>query len=715
MRRRELLTAFGAASVLGLAPKNLPAQNTSRPATGWSSGVKGTWPFVLPEVLNDWTAVHVDGFRAPLSACVYDGEELSGGAPLGGLGTGYFTLEGSGKLGFSSIFNDMAPPTKIFSDWLLVESGTRHAPLSTARVWYLGHFPVVDLQAAFDELPLEIGIRSFFPYIVGDAAVSNTPVALFELELRNTSSQLLPLKLILKFPAAPAGAELVVRGDGVSLNAAGKGNYSLDVTVPGQNQKHVTFAVGWFAPEWRDSSSEPRYNRYSQRFRSAEEVADFGHANHGVLLQRVIAWQEEVYRSAYPGWLQDALIQGLYNHAVNSVWIARTRHDDWWGKDGWFVLNHTHRAGPLVEPLICRHQGHFPLLFFPELEGSTMDAFRHYQISDGEIPFCFGMRTSMRDPQFECQHPLNSGQYAQMVHRLFLRAGNKDQLMHFYDSAKRGIRYQYSLDNDNSGLVNEQPHDPSGEAWSANQMYDSWPWQGVSSYVAGNWLATLQAGKALAEIAGDREFSVECTQRLAKAQQAFEQRLWNGSYYDLWNNKDAGTSNATCLANQLLGEWCSRVAGLGGVLPAGHVAKALETVERLNMAATSYGLINGVSSDGRPYDTKFRPALDFGINIFFCENLCAAMTFMYHGKKDVGLEIARRLYRTAAIKTRAPWNQSHILHGDSGMPIWGEDFYSNLIIWALPMALEGLSVKEFGGSGLAKNMLSAADAAKHRS
>ena len=38
---------------------------------------------------------------------------------------------------------------------------------------------------------------------------------------------------------------------------------------------HVTFAVGWFAPEWRDSSSEPRYNRYSQRFRSAEEVANF--------------------------------------------------------------------------------------------------------------------------------------------------------------------------------------------------------------------------------------------------------------------------------------------------------------------------------------------------------------------------------------------------------------------------------------------------------
>jgi uncharacterized protein (DUF608 family) len=645
---------------------------------------------------------------------VYDGAEVSSGVPLGGLGTGYFTLEGSGKVGLSSMFNDMAPPTKVFTDWLTVGNGTRNVPLSTAKVWYLGHYPVADLQAVFEELPLEVGVRSFSAYIVGDAAVSNTPLALFDLELRNTSNQPLPLKLLLKFPAAPAGAEVVVRGEGISSDAAGKGTHSVEVTVPSQGQKRVAFVVAWYAPIWRDSSTEPRYNRYSQRFRSAGEVAEFGHRNRQVLLERVLAWQGEVYRSANPPWLQDALVQGLYNHAMNSVWIARTRHDDWWGEDGWFVLNHTHRAGPLVEPLPCRHQGHFPLLFFfPDLEATTMDAFRHYQVSNGEIPFCFGMRTSMRDPQFECQHPVNSGHYAQMVHRLFLRTGNKGQLMGFYDSAKRAIRYQYTLDNDNSGLVNEQPHDPPGEAWSANQMYDSWPWQGVSSYVAGTWLATLQTGKRLAELAGDHDFAAECSERLARANQSFEQRLWNGSYYNLWSNKEAGTSNSTCLNNQLIGEWCSRVAGLGGALPPDHVGKALDAIEKLNMAATSYGLMDGVTSDGKPYDTGFRPTLDFGINIFVCENLCAAMTFMYHKRNDVGLEIARRLYQTAAIKTRCPWKQSHILHGDSGMPIWGEDFYSNLIVWALPMALQQMSVEEFTNSGLVKNMISAAAAEKH--
>jgi hypothetical protein len=126
------------------------------------------------------------------------------------------------------------------------------------------------------------------------------------------------------------------------------------------------------------------------------------------------------------------------------------------------------------------------------------------------------------------------------------------------------------------------------------------------------------------------------------------------------------------------------------------------------MAATSYGLINGVTPEGKPYDTKVHPEGDFGMNIFVGENLCAAMTLMYHGRKDVGLEIARRLYRTMAIKTRSPWNQRCLLHGDTGLPLWGDDYYSNVIIWAVPMALEGVSVKEFASTGLVQAMMKAA-------
>ena len=77
-----------------------------------------------------------------------------------------------------------------------------------------------------------------------------------------------------------------------------------------------------------------------------------------------------------------------------------------------------------------------------------------------------------------------------------------DLLAHFYDSAKRAIRYQHSLDDDGDSLVNDQAHVQPTELWPANQFYDIWPWWGTSAYVAGTWLATLTCGEAMAKADG---------------------------------------------------------------------------------------------------------------------------------------------------------------------------------------------------------------------
>jgi len=701
LKRREVLSGLGSLAALGLSSTGSSVQVPNNESVGH-------WPFRGSVALNQWTHISADGFSAPVPGYVYEGGLLESGVPLGALGTGYMTLEGNGKLGFSSIFNDLVPPRKLFADWLVVEAGTRHIPLSSARIFYWGHYPVADLCAGFGEVPFELGLRAFAPFIVGDAAASNTPAALFDLELRNLSDQPLALNLSLKFPPSPKGGALVVRGEGVVEKIPAEGTYSLPANVPAHGSRRLHFAVGWYAPAWRDSGGEPHLNRYSQRFRDAAEVAEFGLRHQELLLRQVLAWQNEIYRSDTPEWLQDGLVQGFYSLAKNSVWIARTRKDEWWGEDGWFTHSESHTGCPIVETMVCRMHGHFPLLFFfPGLEATTLDAFRHYQVSNGEIPFCFGRPTSMRDPRYSCQHPLNSGQYAQMVYRLYLRTGDRGLLSRFYDSTKRGIRYQYSLDDDDCGLVHDQSHALPGEPWPANQFYDVWPWQGTSSYVAGTWLATLAAGMALATAEGDANFAAECADRLRKAQRAFEQNLWNGSYYRLWNDQQAGKVSEICLANQLMAQWCVRVMGLQDVMSAARINSALDAIERLNMKATSYGLINGVTSEGKPFDTKLVPSGDHAKNIFVGENLCAAMTFIYHGRRDTGLEIARRLYEAMAVKTRSPWNQRCLLNGETGLPQWGEDYYSNLVIWALPMALAGESIEQFTRTGIVKNLMSA--------
>ncbi len=575
----------------------------------------------------------------------------------------------------------------------------------------MGTLPGSRSDRRFPGASASSGHPAFAPFIVGDSGASNTPAVIFEIELRNSSDVPLPLSLALRFPKPPAGASIAVRANENIVAESEPGACTLTATVAAQSFQRVKFAVGWSAPSWRDSSGEPHHNRYSTRFHDAPDAADYALKNADSILARILRWQDAIYRYEAPVWLRDALVQGLYSLAKNSIWIARTRKDEWWGDNGWFTHSESHSGCPIVETMVCRMHGHFALLFFfPELEATTLDAFRHFQIADGEIPFCFGAPTSMREPRYHCQHPLNSGQYAQMVYQLYLRTGDRSQLAHFYESAKRAIRYQYSLDDDDCGLVHEQSHARPGEPWPANQFYDVWPWEGTSSYVAGTWLATLAAGRALAEASGDREFAGECADRLGRAQRTFDQRLWNGRYYRLWSNPPKNRVSEVSLANQLMAQWCGRVIGLADVLPSDRVKNALDSIENLNAKATSYGLINGVTPDGRPFDTQIHPAGDFGLNIFVGENLCAAMTFLYHGRQDSGLEMARAMYEAVAVKNRSPWNQRCLLNGQTGLPMWGEDYYSNLVIWAVPMALSNQSVGAFANGGLIRDMLHAARA-----
>ncbi|MCZ7544244.1 MAG: hypothetical protein M5R40_12240 [Anaerolineae bacterium] len=87
------------------------------------------------------------------------------------------------------------------------------------------------------------------------------------------------------------------------------------------------------------------------------------------------------------------------------------------------------------------------------------------------------------------------------------------------------------------------------------------------------------------------------------------------------------------------------------------------------------------------------------------------MTFVYHGKVDTGLEIARRMYEAIALTARAPWNQRCLISSETGLPVWGDDYYSNMVVWALPMALDGQDVGSFAREGgLIDRMIAAATA-----
>ncbi len=133
--------------------------------------------------------------------------------------------------------------------------------------------------------------------------------------------------------------------------------------------------------------------------------------------------------------------------------------------------------------------------------------------------------------------------------------------------------------------------------------------------------------------------------------------------------------------------------GLPGVFRLDRVAAALKTIERFNVPQTKYGAINFAKPDGpvlkigefpleedyQPYDCSPHTVMMLG------------MTYMYHGRRDFGLELVRRFFHNVVCEAGTTWDQPNILRGNTGKRSFGADYYMNMMLWSLPAAAEGKS------------------------
>lgn len=370
-------------------------------------------------------------------------------------------------------------------------------------------------------------------------------------------------------------------------------------------------------------------------------------------------------------------------------WLDDGRADGWYGPNGLYTQSESHTGCPITETIVCRFHGHFPTLFFyPELEQTTLSAFRHYQLGSGEIAFAFGSGTGIDAPIYHRQHPINSTEYVLMVQRYFARTADLAFARECLPSVRSALAYADRLDTDRDRLVNDHPHNLPGGFFPANQFYDCWPWHGTSAYVAGIGLAALAAGAALAAACGDSAFAAACRARLARGLECYAEKLWSGSYYRLYTDPATGDTSDAVLCNQLVGEWCVRLAGLDPLLPPEHVASAIATIQRLNVAATEAGAVNSMLPNGQRDRSG---GGDHAANIFVGEVAAAACSWMYAGRRDVGDTVVERLHQ-ALVRHRAVWDAHCLLRAEDGAPMWGREYYSNAIAWAIPMARAGQDI-----------------------
>lgn len=178
-----------------------------------------------------WTQFQAAGYSEPVWGVIYRNQKTLPGMPLGGIGTGFIRLGVDGTLDYySTIFNahmerellaalNLNYPSEGGAEyrrhhiptmkrpflglsigektWLL--SSTFGQDSSMCRdIVYWGHYPIADLEF-INDAPVQASLRAWTPFIPGCSVESNTPGCVFEVRLKNTSSQLQKGVLALSF------------------------------------------------------------------------------------------------------------------------------------------------------------------------------------------------------------------------------------------------------------------------------------------------------------------------------------------------------------------------------------------------------------------------------------------------------------------------------------------------------------------------------------
>jgi uncharacterized protein (DUF608 family) len=473
---------------------------------------------------------------------------------------------------------------------------------------------------------------------------------------------------------------------------------AVDFELKGREAKKVRIVLAWYAPEWQGARTNRYTQMYTIRYGSALDVARRLAKDHESLLKRIIAWQQAIYTShQFPGWLHDTLVNNLCLITEDSIWAQpKPPLGDWCFPGGLFGLCESPRGCPQIECIPCSFYGNFPIVyFFPELALSTLRGYVYHSRDDGAAPFIFGPGVDMATPSHEWQKSLNGVCFVDMVDRLWQRTGDDDVLFEFYPAVKKNTIFTMNLRPGPEGIIS-MPEGNVGREW-----WESEDWYGMCSHVGGLHLFNLKIAKRMAEKIGDYEFARQCQEWIDGGSKAMEEKMWDEKTesYLHYYEPETGKISELIMANQLDGQWACRFHGVDGVFRTDKVKKALAKVRRTSLVEIG-GAVSFADPDGKPQLTSY--------GIFPPETYMLGMTFMYEEDKETGLEIVRRSMYNTVIRHRHPWDLTNMIRCDTGERTFGTDYYQNMMLWAVPAAVEGKDISYLvAKSGLVDRVIQA--------
>jgi len=219
----------------------------------------------------------------------YTGEYLSRIAyPLGGIGAGMFCIEGTGALSHMSVRNhpDVFNEPCMFAaisvrglengtlvaegevpEWKKFGSpntgngsgGSSYGLPRFEKARFIARFPYAEIDLDDQDIPLDVSIKAWSPFIPTDADNSSLPVAGIEYSFKNTGSN--GLEAVFSYNSvnfmSVSGGKAVIRplADGFILTENGvkdkpetRGDFAIFTNEPGTVVDHCWFRGGWWDP-----------------------------------------------------------------------------------------------------------------------------------------------------------------------------------------------------------------------------------------------------------------------------------------------------------------------------------------------------------------------------------------------------------------------------------------------------------------------------------
>jgi non-lysosomal glucosylceramidase len=748
------------------------------------------FPLDLPD--REPVQFSAEGFASRVSGMIHHGTNPPVcGLPLGGIDTGCLDIEARGLLGYTTQFNSLVPRRGPLNEpflgistnlqayvlttldlawregntWQDIYHGDTFNGIRTAsEIHMFGHYPIADMEFV-TECPVSVGLRAWSPFIPGDTAISNTPGAVFEVRLRNTSDDEQNGALAFSFPGPSekeAGTTSFQRNDvdgGVSVSSnqasycirvigeevrtggslgvngeawatierylpytkEGAGtSVAVDFTLAPNEERTIRYILAWHAPQWDGGGTMTaggnRYHHmYAARYDNAEAVAELLVQDHESLLARILAWQSVVYDEDLPVWLRDSLVNVLHLIPETSIWAqAKSPVGDWCDPtDGLFGMNEAPRTCPQIECIPCSFYGNLPLVyFFPETALSTLRGYKAYQYPTGAAPWVFGGVTTQTKPyemalpspgySHKPQTTLDGPCLVDMVDRMWMRTGDDAILREFYDMVKKNTEFTMNL-RPGSGAAGivSMPTDNAAQDW-----FESCDLFGIVPHIGGAHLAQLRMAHRMAEHMGDDEFATQCTTWIDEGSAVMEENTWNGSHYMLFHELETQKRSDIVMSYVFDGEWMALSHGLDGVFQRDRVETMLKKIEETAITAADFGASTFASPGGEFNTDEWDPGYWGTRGVHPPGTMMLAMVFLYLGQTDAGLELVRGTV-AEIVKRGWYWDWPVCINGT-----WerlGMDYYQNLMLWALPAAIAGEDITtSCRDGGLVERMIEAA-------